>query len=776
MALPKHDFQHFQDFLDQLHELDLSGSLIRLRAPIEGDPRSGKAPLNSNWQNESSSESTLRSFMHSGGNVGIALNSKTLVVDVDSAKPEYREYARREGLTPLDAIVDELGLDLTKCLAVRTGSGGLHLYFKLQPNKSSIRSTSIPAIDLKVGTGLVVAPGSVHFSGKHYRLAVRDGIELPECDVEKVQTVRLPLKTRSKKSAKSGVLDAESLEAILEGLEPGDFPTNEEWLPLMMSVHHSTGGDQHCLDLFEAWSSTGPGYADDIASRWNSCSLDKGSSYTVRTLKMIIKESGAAEALAELDRAIRKKPSAKLEASSQTGPPTERHWSDIAKAFSSSAKGRILRDARDWLIYSPDCNRYEPVDDERFESQVYRFLDGLEVLSKGDVVNMVPSSRDANETAKALMPQSQAPANLPCWLEEDGPNPRDLLAVRNGILNLKSGELLPKTERFASRNSAQVDYDPDANCPRWDSFIREIFSQNGDGEEYDAESAATLQEIMGYLLTHDTSLHKIFLMVSRPRGGKGTIIRTLTRLIGEGSLTSPSSKDLKGAHGLASLVGKQVAVMTDMRMTGSQSIIEDMLRISGEDTVTINPKNKPQVDVRLPTRFLLATNQLPNFRDASGAIVTRLINVKTHASFLGKEDHNLEATLADELPGILNWCLEGLQRVRKQGFIQPADASKPDLDAMMRNASPVSGFVEDHIEIVQGHEEVKSEVFEWFTEWCHEAGLNYSGGANFFPTDLRALIPGIDEKRARREDGARPYVYVGIKLVRSKGADRSKLF
>nr|WP_234375699.1 hypothetical protein [Streptomyces sp. CB01373] len=94
----------------------------------------------------------------------------------------------------------------------------------------------------------------------------------------------------------------------------------------------------------------------------------------------------------------------------------------------------------------------------------------------------------------------------------------------------------------------------------------------------------------------------------------------------------------------------------------AETIVERLLTISGEDAVTVDRKHKEPWSGRLPARFMLLSNEPPAFRDSSGAIASRLLILTMTISNLGREDTTLERDLAREMPGILNWALDGTRR------------------------------------------------------------------------------------------------------------------
>ena len=116
----------------------------------------------------------------------------------------------------------------------------------------------------------------------------------------------------------------------------------------------------------------------------------------------------------------------------------------------------------------------------------------------------------------------------PAWItrEPDDPEPRAVVPMANGILDVEEGVLLPATPRLFSPYALPFCYDPDAPLPaRWIAFLNELW----DG---DRESIELLQEWFGYALTSRTEQQKALMLITPKRGGKGTIGRVLSRLVG----------------------------------------------------------------------------------------------------------------------------------------------------------------------------------------------------------------------------------------------------
>jgi putative DNA primase/helicase len=151
-------------------------------------------------------------------------------------------------------------------------------------------------------------------------------------------------------------------------------------------------------------------------------------------------------------------------------------------------------------------------------------------------------------------------------------------------------------------------------------------------------------------------------MVGPLRCGKGTIGRVQTAMLGRNSVGGPTMSNLSETFGLESLITKPAAIISDARIgarTDKSTIVERLLSISGEDSLDVPRKYMIAWTGKLPTRFTILTNELPSLSDGSGALAGRFIILIMTKSFFGKEDPALTSKLLTELPGILNWSIEG---------------------------------------------------------------------------------------------------------------------
>jgi hypothetical protein len=126
--------------------------------------------------------------------------------------------------------------------------------------------------------------------------------------------------------------------------------------------------------------------------------------------------------------------------------------------------------------------------------------------------------------------------------------------------------------------------------------------------------------------------------------------------------------------GLWGLLEKLVAIVPDAMLLRPCPVSEELLKsIGGKDAVDIHCKGLPPLTgVKLPIRIVIVSKAQPKLCDPSGAMERRMMQLRTHRSFLGTEDVMLTDKLLAELPGISNWTIEGWERLRSRGCFEAA--------------------------------------------------------------------------------------------------------
>ena len=353
----------------------------------------------------------------------------------------------------------------------------------------------------------------------------------------------------------------------------------------------------------------------------------------------------------------------------------------------------------------------------------------------------------------------------PFWLDRmpGDPDPTKIVAVRNGLLDLSGPApvLRPHDRRFFSPICLPFDYDPKAPTPPlWHSLLHEQWGG-------DMETLETIDEMIGYLLLPDTSQQKIFLLLGPPRSGRGTMIRVITELLGRENIIDTTPASLADPFGLQGFLGKTIAIMADARTQDSETlavVMNRLLSISGEDRIPVNQKNRPILSVKLNTRILIVSNEVPTFRDQSGAIVARYIIINAdHEVPPERRDPDLDKKIvANELPGILNLAIEGFYRLRDRGRFRQPDSAGHLVDNARDIASPIRSYVGQRCTLAPGSAVEKARLFNDWCSWC-EPRKYQPGNEAIFLKNLYAACPTVRAARRRSGDD-RIQVLQGIDL------------
>jgi len=510
-------------------------------------------------------------------------------------------------------------------------------------------------------------------------------------------------------------------------------------------------------------------------------------------LEQWLGRGGTAEALNDL--------AASALASITVPPPP-----DAATVAASDAPGRpneapddpfrLARLYRDRRCSHPDgpTVRYWRGEFHRWDRSAYRAVPdaeiraelGTEIKADFDRINIEDIARHSGDKARptvrkvteglkgnalgalaslTLLSTADTP-EAPAWISGPAPWPAsEILPTRNALVHLRSlvaGEpcTIDPTPRLFSTWATDYDFDVGAAAP--ETWLRFLGSQWGD----DPESIATLQEWFGYCLTPDTRQQKVLALIGPKRAGKDTIARTLAALVGKSNVAGPTLSGLATNFGMAPLIGKPLAVISDARLSGrsdTAAIVERLLTISGEGTLTIDRKHREPWTGKLPTRFVLISNELPKLADSSGALASRLVLLRLTRSFYDAEDKGLFDKILPELPGILLWAIAGWQRLSERGrFVQPESGA--DLVRDMEDlSSPVGAFVREHLDVSPGLEAPVPDVYARWRTYCEAIGRREPGDAATFGRNVRAVLPQLDTATVRRA-GERVRVFRGIGL------------
>lgn len=423
---------------------------------------------------------------------------------------------------------------------------------------------------------------------------------------------------------------------------------------------------------------------------------------------------------------------------------------DVARELATSLPAAAAWWRGDYYLW--DGTRYTLWRDEAVDNWLYRrtadaYFEGPE--DRGPV----PWRPDELKVSKVSHALSRGVLYRPSELEPD--DQAATVACRNGVYDVATGALLPHDPRRFNLQAVPFDYDPAAEAPLWQWFLDDVLPK---------DAQQLLQEWFGYVVSGRTDMEKILHMKGLPRSGKGTVANMLEQLIGEETVASPSMPSLVGTFGEQPLIGKSLAVFSDInwQFRDIAEAVEIVKKISGRDARDVQRKNREVWHGKLGVRFMIMGNDLPKFTDASGAFAYRMLHVVFPGTVQGRENPSLKDDLLKELPGVLNWALQGLARLIANGtFSMPTSASELAAE-VRRQQSPVQGFLDDCCAFTDAANPVPlDELHPVYRAWARNADVDHPLDRERFSRGLasaglkveRKMINGV---RARRVHGIVP--------------------
>ena len=242
------------------------------------------------------------------------------------------------------------------------------------------------------------------------------------------------------------------------------------------------------------------------------------------------------------------------------------------------------------------------------------------------------------------------------------------LNCSNGTIDLRSGRLLPHERVSLISKLAPVDYIPDAECPAWKKFLKDIFEGN-------RELIRFVQKFLGCSLTGDMSCNSMFILYGTGANGKSTFINVVNKILGDYATTTPTEtfmqkKGEQATNDIARLKGSRFVTAMESDQNGrlAESVIK---RLTGNDMISARFLYGEYFQF-LPTfKIVMATNHKPRIGGMDHAIWRRIKLIPFEVTFPEeKQDKRLPEKLDKELPGILAWMVEGCLRWQKEGARQ----------------------------------------------------------------------------------------------------------
>lgn len=293
------------------------------------------------------------------------------------------------------------------------------------------------------------------------------------------------------------------------------------------------------------------------------------------------------------------------------------------------------------------------------------------------------------------------------------------LCVKNGILNLQTGQMEPHSPDFLTVIQLPVEFKPGADCPKIKEFMTQVVRE---------KDLPLMEEMAGYSLLRDYPFHKAFLLLGEGRNGKSTWVNLLLNLVGLNNCCSVALQHLGRRFKKAEMKGKLINFYTDLPEI-TMAVTDEFKIVTSGDPISIERKYFDPETVRLTAKHIYSANALPKSMDESYGFFSRLIMIDFPNRFVegvNMDPHLMEKlTTPEELSGLLNLAISGLRRLQKAGrFSYSKNVEEVAAEYKMKS-SPVftiadfmtAATLKDSKEAA-----LKDDLYLAYKGWCLETG------------------------------------------------------
>lgn len=311
-----------------------------------------------------------------------------------------------------------------------------------------------------------------------------------------------------------------------------------------------------------------------------------------------------------------------------------------------------------------------------------------------------------SENTKTVRDSLTALKNIPeiqVSLDEFDNNP-NILPVKNGVLDLRTGTLLPFNPSQMVTRKIPLNWNPSAKSELWKNYLQTTFRHNQEMIEY-------IQRAVGYTL-FGTAREEIFFTMIGPGGyGKGTFFTAIQSILGgengyamtidKSTLTGMISDGSKPSPDIARLKGARLAVCQELNyeLKINEAVVKS---ITGRDSIVVRNLHSQPFEYTPQFTMWLSMNKPPKFDGSDTGIARRL-----RPMFFTHKPANPDTTLKDkfkdpiELEGILNWAVQGAVKYFTDGLQEP-QAILEMRDEVMEGNNPVIVYFEENFVRAEG--------------------------------------------------------------------------
>jgi len=339
----------------------------------------------------------------------------------------------------------------------------------------------------------------------------------------------------------------------------------------------------------------------------------------------------------------------------------------------------------------------------------------------------------------------------------NGLGPKNLINVKNGMLDWETLELLPHDAKYYSTYQVNAVWDPKSKCPVTDTWMDSLF---------DPEIIKLLWQVIGVTIHPGMGFQKAIALIGGGLNGKGTLLRLCHSLLPESAICAIDPKVLTSDRfASAELFGKTANICGDIERFTFNSTAE-FKKITGEDIINAQRKNGHPFTFQSEATMLFSGNKMPASRDVSFGWFRRWLIIPMTRLIEGPPDRTLNQRMAEELDGVLLRAVLGLREAMDQGgFDEPLICKEARLEYEYScNTSAL--FINERLDFSDSFKEPisREQLYDTYVSFCRERKLELDTRMKFY--EMLEEIGGnhISEHWTKKPTGEDGRGYIGIKF------------
>jgi putative DNA primase/helicase len=298
-------------------------------------------------------------------------------------------------------------------------------------------------------------------------------------------------------------------------------------------------------------------------------------------------------------------------------------------------------------------------------------------------------------------------------------NDKILINLKNGTFEINdngTGTLRPANKSDFLKYQLPFEYNPDAACPMFQRFL--------DVSLPDKSAQDVLAEFIGYVFAPNLKLEKALILYGSGANGKSVFFDIITALLGTQNVSSFSIDALCDQAGTsrAMLLNKLVNYSSEI---GKQFNADRFKQLCSGEPIEARLLYCNPFLLTKYARLIFNANQLPKEVEQTLAFFRRFLIIPFSIT-IPPEQQDIELSkkiINNELSGVFNWVLRGLDRIVKQKKFSKCDIAEKELEQYRRESDSVEMFLDEneYQKSVNNSKQLK-DLYSEYRNYCFDVG------------------------------------------------------